>query len=140
MSVEAFLSVYLGEFRIMDTVGVYIYKGRGLSVFDRDNRACISTSDDFDFEYLSVTFEELAAIIEDRERRGELVCVYLYENGEPVTSLLKSTPNELCIACDVNRKTLDNRHTDVNHYIAKFDEPLEADGFADQGFKFWDLR
>lgn len=138
MSVEAALTVYLGEYRIMDIVGVY--QRRGLSVLDRDDRARVATSDDFDFEYLSVTFEELAAIIEGKERRGELVCVYLYENGEPVTSLMKSTPDELTVSCDINRKTLDNRHTDVNHYIEKFVEPLEAGGFAVQWFEFRELR
>lgn len=136
MSVEAALTVYLGEYRIVDIVGVYLK--RGMRIFDRDDRAYICTSDDF--EYLSVTLEELAAIIEDRERRGELVCVYLYENGEPVTSLLKSASDELSVSCDINRKTLANRHTDVNYYIEKFVEPLEADGFAVEGFKFWELR
>ena len=142
MSVDASLWVYLGEYRIMDIVGVY--QKRGLSVFDSDNRAFISTSDDFDFEYLSVTFDELKGIIEEKERGGLPVCISLYENGEPVTSLLKTSPDELCIACDVNRRTLDSggrrRYTDVNYYIEKFVEPLEADGFAVQWFEFRELR
>lgn len=142
MSVDASLSVYLGEYRIMDIVGVY--QRRGLSVFDRDNRAFIITSDDYDWDYLSLTFDELTKIIEDKERRGSPVCISLYENGEPITNLLKTDPNELCIACDVNRKTLDSgiwrRYTDVNWYIEKFVEPLEADGLAVQWFEFRELR
>ncbi len=142
MSVEASLWVYLGEYRIMDIVGVYLK--RGMSVFDRDNRAFIITSDDFDRDHLSVTFDELAKIIEEKESGGSLVGVALYENGERVTDLLKNAPNELGIACDINRRTLDSgnwrRYTDVNWYIEKFIEPLEADGFAVQGFKFWELR
>lgn len=139
MSVEAALSVYLGEYRIMDIIGVY--QRRGLSVFDRDNRAFIATTDDFDYEYISVTFGELKGIIEEKERAGSLVCIKLFENGEPVTSLMKNASNELCIACDINRKTLDGgRHTDVNFYIEKFIDPLEAEGLAVEGFKFWELR
>lgn len=144
MSVEASLWVYLGEYRIMDIVGVYLK--RGLSVFDRDNRAFIITSDDFDWDHLSVTFDELKGIIEDRERRGSVVCISLYENGERVTNLLKDTSDKLGIgiACDINRRTLDSggrrRYTDVNWYIEKFIEPLRADGFVIEGFKFWELQ
>lgn len=141
MSVDAALTVYLGEYRIMDIVGVY--QKRGLSVFDSDNRAYIITSDDFDCERLSVTFEELSRIIGDNERRGSAVGISLYANGERVTSLLKTAPDELCIACDINRKTLERggrRYTDVNYYIEKFVEPLETGGYAVQGFKFWELR
>lgn len=142
MSVEASLWVCLGEYRIMDIIGVY--QRRGLSVFDRDNRAFIATTDDFDYEYISVTFGELKGIIEEKECAGSLVCIKLFENGEPVTSLMKNASNELCIACDINRKTLDGgkwrRYTDVNWYIEKFIGPLEADGFAVEGFKFWELR
>lgn len=142
MSVEAALSVYLGEYRIMDIVGVY--QRRGLSVFDRDDRAYIITSDDYDWDFLSAAFEELAKIIEEKERGGSPVGIALYENGERVTDLFKTAPNELGIACDVNRKTLDSgvwrRYTDVNYYIEKFVEPLEADGFVVQGFEFRELR
>lgn len=142
MSVDAGLNVYLGEYRIMDIVGVYLK--HGLSVFDRDNRAFIITSDDFDCDYLSVTFDELTDIIEDKERSGSPVCISLYENGERVTSLLKTAPDELGIACDINRRTLDSggrrRYTDVNWYIEKFIEPLRADGFVIEGFKFWELQ
>ncbi len=142
MSVSASLNVRLGEYRIMDIVVVYLKQG--LSVFDRDNRAYIITSDDYDWDYLSVTFDELAGIIEDRERRGSPVCISLYENGEPVTNLLKTTPNELGIACDINRRKLDGggqrRYTDVNWYIEKFIEPLRADGFVIEGFEFWELQ
>lgn len=142
MSVDASLNVYLGEYRIMDIVGVYLK--RGLSVFDRDNRAFIITSDDYDWDYLTITFDELTKIIEDKERRGSLVCISLYENGEPVTNLLKTTPDELGIACDINRRTLDSggrrRYTDVNWYIEKFIEPLRTDGFVVEGFKFWELQ
>lgn len=142
MSIEASLCVYLGEYKIMDIVGVYLK--RGMSVFDRDNRAYIATTDDFDFEHLSVSFDELKGIIEEKECAVSLVCIKLFENGEPVASLMKNAPNELCIACDVNRKTLDSgkwrRYTDVNFYINKFIEPLETDGFAVEGFKFWELR
>ena len=144
MSVEASLWVCLGEYRIMDIIGVY--QKRGLSVFDRDNRAFISTTDDFDFEHLSVSFDELKGIIEDKERRGSPICINLYENGEPVTNLLKDASDKLGIgiACDINRRTLDGggrrRYTDVNWYIEKFIEPLEVDGFAVEGFKFWEWR
>lgn len=139
MSVDAALVVYLGEYRIMDIVGVY--QRRGLNVFDRDSRTFISTSEDFDFDYLSVTFDELKGIIEEKERGGLPVCISLYENGEPVTNLMKNAPGELCVACDIKRKTFDSgRFTDVNWYIEKFIEPLEADGFAVEGFKFWELR
>ena len=141
MSVDASLNVHLGEYRIMDIVGVYLK--RGLSVFDCDNRAFIITSDDFDWEHLSVTFDELKGIIEDKERRGSPICIELYENGEPITSLLKTTLDKLCITCDINRKTLDaggrRRYTDVNWYIKKFIEPLEADGFVVQMFEFREL-
>ncbi|MDE6732198.1 MAG: hypothetical protein K2J77_04910 [Oscillospiraceae bacterium] len=144
MSVQASLWVYLGEYRIMDIVGVYLKQG--MSVFDRDNRAYIVTSDDYDWEHLSITFDELKGIIEDKERRGSPVCISLYENGEPVTNLLKDTSDKLGIgiACDINRRTLDSgkwrRYTDVNYYIEKFVEPLEVDGFAVQGFEFRELR
>ena len=144
MSVEAGLNIYLGEYRIMDIVGVYLK--RGLSVFDRDNRAFIITSDDYDWDFLSVTFDELTKIIEDKERRGSPICISLYENGEPVTSLLKTNPNELGIACDINRRTLDvsghrgRPYTDVNWYIEKFIAPLEADGFIIGDFEFSELR
>ena len=144
MSVQASLWVYLGEYRIMDIVGVYLK--RGMSVFDRDNRAYIVTSDDYDWEHLSITFDELKGIIEDKERRGSPVCISLYENGEPVTNLLKDTSDKLGIgiSCDINRRTLDSgkwrRYTDVNYYIEKFVEPLEVDGFAVQGFEFRELR
>lgn len=142
MSVDASLNVYLGKYRMMDIVGVYLK--RGLSVFDRDNRAFIITSDDYDWDHLHITFDELTKIIEDKERRGSLVCISLYENGEPVTNLLKTTPDELSIACDINRRTLDSggrrRYTDVNWYIEKFIEPLRADGFAVEWFKFWELQ
>ncbi|MDE6726980.1 MAG: hypothetical protein K2J80_03450 [Oscillospiraceae bacterium] len=141
MSVDASLNIYLGKYRIMDIVGVYLK--RGLSVFDCDNRAFIITSDDYDWDYLSVTFDELKGIIEDKERRGSLICISLYENGEPVTNLLKTTPDELGIACDINRRTLDmggrRRYTDVNWYIGKFIEPLEADGFVIERFEFLEL-
>lgn len=90
MSVEAGLNVYLGKYRIMDIVGVYLK--RGLSVFDRDNRAYIVTSDDYDWDHLSVTFDELTKFIEDKERRCSPVCIFLYENGEPVTNLLILIP------------------------------------------------
>lgn len=141
MSVEASLNVHLGKYRIMDIVGVYMK--RGLSVFGRDNRAFIITSDDFDWDHLSVTFEELTKFIEDKERRCSPVCIYLYENGEPVTSLLKTTPDELSIACDVNRRTLEVngfRYTDVNWYIEKFIEPLGADGFYAENFEYWQVH
>lgn len=142
MSLDASLNLYLGEYRIMDIVGVYLK--RGLSVFDRDNRAFIITSDDYDWDYLSVTFDELAKFIEDKERRCSPVCISLYEDGERVTTLLKIPPNELSIACDINRKTLDrgvrHRYTDVNWYIEKFIEPLEADGFVIEMFEFSELN
>lgn len=141
MSVEASLNVHLGKYRIMDIVGVYMK--RGLSVFDRDNRAYIATSDDFDWDQLSVTFDELTKIIEDKERRGSLICIYLYENGEAVTCLLKTTPDELSVACDVNRRTLEAggfRYTDVNWYIEKFIEPLGADGFYTENFEYWQVH
>ncbi|MBD5128517.1 MAG: hypothetical protein HDT43_01110 [Ruminococcaceae bacterium] len=142
MSLDASLNLYLGEYRIMDIVGVYLK--RGMSVFDRDDRAFIITSDDYDWDYLSVTFDELTKFIEDKERRGSPVCISLYENGEPVTNLLKTTPNELGIACDINRKTLDRgvrrRYTDVNWYIEKFIEPLEENGFVIEMFEFSELN
>ncbi len=141
MSVEASLNVHLGKYRIMDIVGVYMK--RGLSVFDRDNRAFIITSDDYDWDYLSVTFDELTKFIEDKERRCSPICITLYENGEPVTSLLKTTPDELSIACDVNRRTLEVnefRYTDVNWYIEKFIEPLGADGFYAENFEYWQVH
>lgn len=144
MSVDASLNIYLGEYKIMDIVGVYLK--RGLSVFDRDNRAFIITSDDYDCDYLSVTFDELTEIIEDNERRSSPICISLYENGERVTSLSKTSPDELGIACDINRRTLDvsghrgRPYTDVNWYVEKFIAPLEADGFVIKGFKFWELQ
>lgn len=141
MSVQASLNVYLGEYRIMDIVSVYMK--RGLSVFDRDNRAFIITSDDFDWDHLSVTFDELTKFIEDKESRRSPVCITLYENGEPVTSLLKTTPDELSIACDVNRRTLEAsgfRYTDVNWYIEKFIAPLGADGFYAENFEYQQLH
>ena len=142
MSVEASLNIHLGEYRIMDIVGVYLK--RGLSVFDRDNRAFIITSDDYDWDYLSVSFDELTKFIEDKESRGSPICITLYENGEPVTNLLKTTPDKLGVACDINRRKLDSggrrRYTDVNWYIEKFIEPLRADGFVIEGFEFWELQ
>lgn len=141
MSVQASLHVYLGKFRIMDIVGVYMK--RGLSVFDRDNCANIITSDDFDWDHLSVTFDELTKVIEDKERRCSPVCIYLYENGEAVTCLLKTTPDELSVACDVNRRTLEVsgfRYTDVNWYIEKFIAPLGEDGFYAENFKYCQLH
>ena len=141
MSVQASLNVYLGRYRIMDIVGVYMK--RGLSVFDRDDRAYIAVSDDFDFDHLSVTLDELTKLIEDKERRCSPICISLYENGEPVTSLLKTTPDELSIACDVNRRTLEVngfRYTDVNWYIEKFIEPLRADGFYAENFDYRQLH
>ncbi|MCM1165220.1 MAG: hypothetical protein NC299_06400 [Lachnospiraceae bacterium] len=142
MSLDASLNIRLGEYRIMDIVGVFL--GRGMSVYGSDNRAFIITSDDFDWDHLSVTFDELTKIIEDKERRGSPVCITLYENGEPVTNLLKAAPHELDIACDINRKTLDGgvrrRYTDVNHYIEKFIAPLEEDGFVIEQFEFYELN
>ena len=142
MSVDASLNLHMGEYRIMDIVGVYLK--RGLSVFDRDNRAFIITSDDYDWDFLSVTFDELTGIIEDKERRGSPICISLYENGEPVTNLLKTTPDKLGVACDINRRKLGSggrrRSTDVNWYIEKFIEPLRADGFVIEGFEFWELQ
>lgn len=141
MSVEASLNVYLGKYRIMDIVGVYLR--RGLSVFDRDNRAYIVTSDDYDWDHLSVTFDELTKFIEDKERRCSPIGISLYENGEPVTDLLKTTPDELTIACDVNRRTLEVsglRYTDINWYIEKFIAPLGADGFYAENFEYWQLH
>lgn len=142
MSVSASLDIHLGEYRIMDIVGVYLK--RGLSVFDRDDRAYIITSDDYDWEYLSVTFDELSDIITERERRGSTVGIMLYENGEPVTDLLKTTPDELAVACDINRRTLDmdvrRRYTDVSWYIEKFVAPLETDRAVIERFQFWESR
>lgn len=142
MSLDASLNIHLGEYRIMDIVGVYLK--RGLSVFDSDGRAFIITSDDYDWDYLSVTFDELADFIADKELRCSPICISLFENGEPITNLLKTTPNELGVACDINRKTLDRGvrrlYTDVNWYIAKFIEPLETDGFVIEGFEFWEFN
>lgn len=144
MSVDASLNIFLGEYRIIDIVGVYLK--RGMSVFDHDNRAFIITSDDYDWDYLSVTFDELTKIIEDKERRGSPICIMLYENGEAVTNLLKTTPDKLGIACDINRRTLDvgghrgRPYTDVNWYIEKFVKPLETDGFVIAEFEFSELR
>lgn len=144
MSLDASLNIYLGEYRIMDIVGVYLK--RGMSVFDRDDRAFIVTSDDDDWDYLSVTFDELTKIIEDKERRGSPIYISLYENGERVTSLLKAAPDRLVIACDINRRTLDvgghrgRPYTDVNWYIEKFVKPLETDGFVIAEFEFSELR
>lgn len=141
MSVEASLNIHLGEYRIMDVVGVYMK--RGLSVFDSDDRAFVITSDDYDRERLSVTFEELTKFIEDKERRCSPICITLYENGEPVTDVLKTTPDELSIACDINRRTFEvggRRYTDVNWYIEKFIEPLAAHGFYVENFEYWQLH
>lgn len=142
MSVSASIEIYLGEYRIMDIVGVYL--GRGLSVFDRDGRAYIITSDDYDREYMSVTFEELSDIIAERERKGSIIGIRLYENGEPVTELLKTTPDELSVGCDLNRRTLDidvrRRFTDVNWYIEKFVVPLETDRAVVEWYEFWEAR
>lgn len=142
MSVSASLDIHLGEYRIMDIVGVYLR--RGLSVFDCDGRAYIITSDDYDWDYLSVTFDELADIIAEKERIGSIIGIMLYENGEPVTELLKTTPEELSIDCDINRRTLDmdvcRRYTDVNWYVRKFIAPLEEDGFVIEEFEFWEFR
>lgn len=142
MSVSANIEIYLGEYRIMDIVGVYL--DRGLSVFDRDGRAYIITSDDYDREYISVTFEELSDIIAERERKGSITGIMLYENGEPVTELLKTTPNELSVDCEVNRRTLDldvrRRFTDVNWYIEKFVVPLETDRAVVEWYEFWEAR
>lgn len=142
MSVSASLEIRFGEYKIMDIVGVYIK--RGLSVFDRDGRAYIITSDDYDWEYLSVTFDELADIIAERERRGSIIGIMLYENGEPVTNLLKTTSDALSVACDINRRTLDidarRRYTDAGWYIEKFVAPLNADREVVEGFEFWELR
>ena len=141
MSVEASLNIHPGEYRIMDVVGVYMK--RGLSVFDRDDRAYVIISDDYDWDHLSVTFDELTKFIEDKERRCSPICITLYENGEPVTSLLKTTPGELSIACDINRRTFEvsgRRYTDVNWYIEKFIEPLAAHGFYTENFEYWQLH
>lgn len=141
MSVEASLSIHLGEYRIMDVVGVYMK--RGLSVFDRDGRAFVIISDDYDWDHLFVTFDELTKFIEDKERRCSPICITLYENGEPVTSLLKTTADELSIACDINRRTFEvsgRRYTDVNWYIEKFIEPLAAHGFYTESFEYWQLH
>lgn len=142
MSVSASINIYLGEYRIMDIVGVYL--GRGLSVFDRDGRAYIITSDDYDREYMSVTFDELSDIIAERERKGSIIGIMLYENGEPVTELLKTTPDELSVGCDLNRRTLDidvrRRFTDVNWYIEKFVVPLETDRAVVEWYEFWEAR
>lgn len=142
MSVSASIEIYLGEYRIMDIVGVYL--DRGLSVFDRDGRAYIITSDDYDREYISVTFEELSDIIAERERKGSIIGIMLYENGEPVTELLKTTPDELSVDCEVNRRTLDiglcRRFTDVNWYIEKFVAPLETYRPVIEFYKFWEAR
>lgn len=142
MSVSASIEIYLGEYRIMDIVGVYL--GRGLSVFDRDGRAYIITSDDYDREYMSVTFDELSDIIAERERKGSIIGIMLYENGEPVTELLKTTPDELSVGCDLNRRTLDidvrRRFTDVNWYIEKFVVPLETDRAVVEWYEFWEAR
>ena len=90
MSLDANLNIHLGEYQIMDIVGVYLK--RGLSVFDSDGRAYIITSDDYDWEHLPVTFDEFSNIITERERSGLTVGIMLYENGEPVTDLLKTPP------------------------------------------------
>ncbi len=142
MSLDANLNIHLGEYQIMDIVGVYLK--RGLSVFDSNGRAYIITSDDYDWEYLSVTFDELSDIITERERSGLTVGIMLYENGEPVTDLLKTTHNKLSVACDLNRRTLDmnvrRRYTDVSWYIEKFVAPLESDRAVIEWFEFWESR
>lgn len=140
MSVDAYLNIRLGEYRITDIIGVY--QRRGLSVFDRDSLAFFITSDDYDWERLTVPFDELAKKITDMERKGLPVGITLYESGEAVTSLLKTEANVLCIACDVNRKTFgkNRRYTDVNWYIEKFVEPLEDDGFTVGSVEFTELR
>lgn len=143
MSVEAALCVHLNEYSMTDILNVYLR--RGLSVFDGRNRAFMITSDgdEYDWEYLSVTFGELTGIISDKERGGSPVGIMLYENGEAVANLLKTSPGKLVITCDVNRRTLDGscrRYTDVNWYIEKFIAALEADGFVFAGFDYWELR
>jgi len=140
MSVEAALWVRLGEYRVMDIINVYLR--RGFSAFGADNRAYIIVSDDYDWEYLSVSSDEFSDIIAERDRKGLLIGIALYENGEEVTNLLKTTPDELCVSCDINRRTLNDekRFTDVSWYVGKFIAPLEADGFVFQRFEFSELR
>lgn len=144
MSIQAALCVYLNEYKIMDIVNVYLRCG--LSVFDSENRAYVNISDgdNFDWEYFSVTFDELTGIISDKERGGSSpVGIYLYEDGEPVTDLLRIAPNKLMISCDNNRRTLDGSirgQTDVNWYVKKFIAPLEAEGLAVEGFDYTELR
>lgn len=143
MSFQASLCVYLYKYSIMDIVNVYLRCG--LSVFDNENRAYVNISDgdDFDWEYLTVTFNELTDIISEKERGGTYVGILLYEDGEPVTDLLRFAPNRLMISCDVNRRTLDGSirgQTDINWYVKKFISPLEAEGFAVEGFEYSELR
>lgn len=68
MSVQASLCVFLNEYDIMEVINVYLRCG--LSVFDSENRAYvyISDGDNYDWEYMSVTFDELTGIILDKER------------------------------------------------------------------------
>lgn len=93
---------------------------------------------------MSVTFDELSDIIAERERKGSIIGIMLYENGEPVTELLKTTPDELSVGCDLNRRTLDidvrRRFTDVSWYIEKFVVPLETDRAVVEWYEFWEAR
>lgn len=143
MSVDAGLRLHLSGYRIMDIVECY--RKCGLDVFNFMGGAHIGISDDddFDWECLSVTYDELKSVIESRERNGLPIGIALFENGAAVTSLLKTQSDELVISCDINRKTFAEngvKHTDVNYCISKFVVPLEENGFAVAGFDFWEYR
>lgn len=143
MSVEAGLSLHLYEYKFMDIIDCYLKCG--LDVFGSDRRAYFVTSDDdsYDWEYLSVTYDVLKSVIERKERIGATIGIALFENGDEVTSLLKTEAGDLIIGCDINRRTLEvsgHRYTDANWYIEKFIAPLDENGIAVEGFKFWELR
>lgn len=114
--------------RLMNGIGWHLRDGELQYLPPDDN-------DNYDWQYGSLTPDELYSIAEQKQRKGEIVGAKLYykDTGTGITVLAKST-REILISPDINRITIDGSSgsdtdfTDISFYIRTLLIPLKKAG------------
>ena len=144
MSLDAGISLELKKFQTMDIIECYIKSG--LEIYNSQQQVYIITSNDdsYDWNYRSVTYDELNNIISYRQEHSLPIGISFYENGVRITNLLVVFPNKIIFNCDINRKTIElannENYTDVNWYIENLVMPLIRNNYCISHLEYWEAK
>ena len=144
MSLDAGISLELKRFQTMDIIECYIKSG--LEIYNSQQQVYIITSNDdsYDWNYRSVTYNELNNIINYRQEHSLPIGISFYENGVRITNLLVVFPNKIIFNCDINRKIIElannENYTDVNWYIENLVMPLIRNNYYISHLEYWEAK